>query len=88
MLVSDIDRDVTGATMNDNPEPEGFYRLVEVLRLVPISKTAWYDGVRGGRYCPGVSLAPRTTAYRVSDIRELCALLAEGKDWRDREVMA
>jgi len=70
--------------MYENPEPEGFMRLAEVLRTVPISKTRWYDGVREGRYPKGVSLGLRTTAYRVSDIRELCALLAEGKDWRDR----
>jgi len=70
--------------MYDNPEPEGFYRLAEVLRLIPVSKTAFYDGIRQGRYCKRISIAPRTTVYRVSYIRELCVLLAEGKDWRDR----
>jgi len=70
--------------MYEHPEPEGFMRLAEVLRTIPISSTSWYEGIREGRYPKGVSLGPRTTAYRVSDIRELCALLAEGKDWRDR----
>jgi len=70
--------------MYENPEPEGFMRLAGVLRVIPVSKTAYYEGVRLGRYPKGVALAPRTTAYRVSDIREVCALLAEGKDWRDR----
>ncbi|GAV20825.1 hypothetical protein MMIC_P1800 [Mariprofundus micogutta] len=46
-------------------------RLPEVLRIIPVSKTQWYEGVRNGRYPKGISLGPRTTAYRVSDIRKL-----------------
>ena len=58
--------------MSENPEPEGFIRLPEVLRVIPVSKTAWWEGIRQGRYPKGVALGPRTTAWRVSDIRKLC----------------
>jgi len=70
--------------MADKSDSEGFYRLVSVLELIPVSTTSWYEGVKQGRYPKGVSIAPRTTVYRVKDINELCDLLAEGKDWRDR----
>jgi len=58
--------------MFDINEPEGFMRLPEVLRIIPISKTAWWEGIREGRYPAGIKLAPRTTAWKTSDIRKLC----------------
>lgn len=52
-------------------------RLRQVLEIVPISKSAWYKGVAGGRFPPGVKLSSRTVAWRKSDIealvRSLCA---------------
>ena len=49
----------------------GFLRLRDVLKLVPICRTAWYQGVKEGRYPQPVSLGPRTAAYRVEDIKRL-----------------
>ena len=49
----------------------GFMRLSQVLQFVPICKTKWYQGVKEGRYPRPVSLGPRTSAYRVEDIRAL-----------------
>jgi len=74
--------------MYDRPEPLGFMRLERVLSIVPISRSRWWDGVREGRYPPSVKLSLRTTAWRTEDIRELCALLSDGKDWRDRSRIA
>lgn len=39
--------------------------------LYPISKSAWWAGVREGRLPSSVKLGPRTTAWRVEDIRAL-----------------
>ena len=64
--------------MGYKEEPEGFMRLPEVLRIIPVSKTAWWEGIRQGRFPAGVSLGPRTTAWRVSDIRKLCDELGSG----------
>jgi predicted DNA-binding transcriptional regulator AlpA len=47
----------------------GFIRLPVVLSLIPISKSALYDGIRKGLYPPPVKLSARTSAWRVEDIR-------------------
>ncbi|MFC3549565.1 helix-turn-helix transcriptional regulator [Lysobacter cavernae] len=50
----------------------GFLRLPEVLRLIPVSRSTWWAGVRSGRYPqPTRSLGSRITAWRVEDIRAL-----------------
>ena len=50
---------------------EGFLRLPEVLRLYPISRSAWYAGVASGKYPPPVRLSARCVAWRRSDIAKL-----------------
>lgn len=49
----------------------GFLRLPEVLRFFPVSRSAWYRGVKAGIYPAPVPLGPRTAAWRVEDIRAL-----------------
>ena len=49
----------------------GFVRLAAVLSLIPVSKSSWWQGIREGRYPKGIKLGPRTTAWRVEDIRAL-----------------
>jgi prophage regulatory protein len=49
----------------------GFVRLTTVLQLFPVSRSAWWAGVKSGRYPPSVKLGPRTTAWRSEDIRTL-----------------
>lgn len=58
--------------MYENSEPEGFYRLPEVLRTLGVSRTTFYSGIKEGRYPKGYKLSARTTGYKVSDIRKLC----------------
>ena len=73
--------------MTNEIKPEqGFSRLPEALQRIPVSKTNWWAGIRDGRYPQPVRLSPRTSAWRNSDLAELEGLLAEGKDWRDREA--
>lgn len=56
---------------------EGYLRLWQIIggkgfpALYPISKSSWWNGVRSGRYPQPVKLGERTTAWRVSDIRNL-----------------
>lgn len=66
--------------MNTFPNlPEaGFVRLPTILALFPISKSAWWDGVRQGKYPQPVKLSERTTAWRVSDIRQLLEAVSAG----------
>jgi prophage regulatory protein len=50
---------------------EGFVRLPLILALIPVGRSTWWAGVKSGRYPPPVKLGPRTTAWRVEDIRRL-----------------
>ena len=57
----------------------GFLRLSDVLKLIPLSKSAWYRGIRSGEFpCP-VKLGKRASAYRASDIRALIERLGRGE---------
>ena len=46
----------------------GLLRLPQVLSMIPISKSAWWEGCRTGRYPKPVKLGPRTTVWRAEDI--------------------
>lgn len=50
---------------------EGFVRLSQILQVLPIGKTSWWEGVKKGRYPAPLKLGPRTTVWRVEDIRAL-----------------
>lgn len=39
--------------------------------LFPVSRSQWWQGVKDGRYPPGVKLSARCTAWRASDIQRL-----------------
>jgi prophage regulatory protein len=52
----------------------GFVRLTSILAPrgpIPVSKSTWWAGVKSGRFPKPVKLTPRTTAWRVEDIRAL-----------------
>jgi len=50
---------------------EGFVRLPQVLSVIPVSRSTWWQGVKSKRFPQPVKLGPRTTAWRCSDIRNL-----------------
>jgi prophage regulatory protein len=39
--------------------------------IIPIGKTAWWAGVKSGRYPRPVKLSPRVTVWRASDVLAL-----------------
>lgn len=47
----------------------GFLRLPQVLALVPVGKSSWWEGCKSGRYPKPIKLGPRTTVWRAEDIR-------------------
>lgn len=49
----------------------GFIRLPRILAVIPVSRSMWWAGVKSGRFPKSVKLGPRTTAWRVEDIRTL-----------------
>ena len=55
----------------------GFLRLNQVLQLIPYKKTAWYAGLKAGRFPKPVPLGDRARGYRVEDIRALIERLSD-----------
>lgn len=52
----------------------GFVRLNSILAPegpIPIGRSTWWAGVKTGRFPQPVKLGPRTTAWKVEDIRAL-----------------
>lgn len=39
--------------------------------IIPVSKSKWWDGVKKGLFPKPVKLGPRTSAWRIEDIRDL-----------------
>lgn len=42
-----------------------------IAPLIPISRASWWRGVKAGRYPKPLKPSPRTTVWRVEDIRRL-----------------
>ena len=55
----------------------GFLRLPQVLSVIPLGKTSWWEGVKSGRFPKPVKLSARCTAWRAEDIRELIQHLCD-----------
>lgn len=52
----------------------GFVRLPQVLAIIPISRSAWWAGIREGKFPKGIKLGAKTTVWRAEDIRALISL--------------
>ena len=55
----------------------GFVRLAQVLEVIPIGKSCWWQGVKSGRYPKPVKLSARCTAWKAEDIHALIKKLSE-----------
>ena len=53
----------------------GLLRIKQVLQIVPVSRSNWWQGVKDGRFPKPLKLSERVTCWRASDIR---ALINEG----------
>lgn len=50
----------------------GYIRLSEILKLIPVSKSTWYAGIKSGRFPkPVEGFGGRMALWRVEDIRQL-----------------
>lgn len=66
--------------MHTLPET-GYLRLPQILgnptarppipAVIPVGRSTWWAGVKSGRFPKAVKLGPRTTAWKVEDIRAL-----------------
>lgn len=55
-------------TINNN---EGYIRLKDILKILPVSKSYFYRMVRDGAYPSGIMITSRTRAWKKSDIYKL-----------------
>ncbi len=55
---------------NNTLDNDGYLRLPDVLKLIPVSKSTFWEGIKTGRYPKPVKLSERITAWRVSDIQK------------------
>ena len=51
----------------------GYVRLPTILRIIPVSRSTWWQWVRDGKAPAGRKLGPRITAWKVEEIRNLIA---------------
>lgn len=56
---------------------EGFVRLPQVLHVLGIGKTTFWEGIKSGRFPAPIKLGPRTSVWKVEDIRNLISRIAE-----------
>jgi prophage regulatory protein len=62
--------------MNHTIPETGFVRLPQVLAVIPVCKSSWWEGVREGRFPKPVRLTARSVGWRAEDIRNLIKRLA------------
>jgi len=50
---------------------DGYLRIRQVLKFIPVSKSTWWAGVAEGRFPKPTKLGPNTTAWSAKKIRKL-----------------
>ncbi|RYD78303.1 MAG: AlpA family phage regulatory protein [Verrucomicrobiaceae bacterium] len=58
-------------------EMDGYLRLSQVLKLIPVSRSTWYRGVKDGRYPRQVRISTRLSGWRISDVHRFLEAAAE-----------
>jgi predicted DNA-binding transcriptional regulator AlpA len=62
--------------INPNAANIGFYRVTQILQLIPIGKSTWWAWVNSGRAPAGLKLSQSVTAWRKDDIHLFIEKLA------------
>lgn len=57
-------------------QSESFLRLPQVTARLAISRSLWWQGIKAGKYPPGIKLSSRVTVWRKSDIDALIRSLS------------
>lgn len=54
----------------------GYVRIKEVLKVIPVSRSTWWNGVKTGKFPASVKIGERITAWHVDDIRNYIQTLS------------
>lgn len=57
----------------------GFVRLSQVLMVIPVKKTCWWEGVKSGRFPKAIKMSRRCTVWRAEDIHELISHISDSE---------
>lgn len=57
----------------------GYYRIHQILELIPICASTWWAGIKSGRFPSPVKLGTRTAYWRKSDIHILLSKISHGE---------
>ena len=57
--------------------PIGFYRLEQILKLIPVSSSTWWSWVADGKAPQPIKLGPRMTAWKQACIHDFINTLCE-----------
>lgn len=70
-------------TRTRKPLPEfptvGFVRLPQLLKVFPLGRSTFLNGVKEGRYPKPVKIGPKAVAWKVEDILALIDKLGRGE---------
>jgi predicted DNA-binding transcriptional regulator AlpA len=55
-------------------------KLKDVLKVIPVSKTTWYIGIKEGRYPPPIKIGLKAVAWRKKDIDNCLKSLNENRN--------
>jgi len=71
------------AFVNATIPDTGFVRLAQILEVIPLGKTCWWEGVKSGRFPKPVKLSARCVGWKAEDIHALIKELSEQGPQKD-----
>ena len=75
--------------MSQTINEDALLRISQVLELIPISRSAWWQGCKSGKYPQPIKLGPKTTVWTASAIaktlRELTGEQQKAEEKKDEK---
>jgi prophage regulatory protein len=68
VIIRNHPTDAAAFTTPDSQDPNRLLRLPQVLALIPVSRSCWWQWVRDGKAPQPVYLGDRCTCWRYSDV--------------------
>ena len=53
--------------MSQTINEDALLRISQVLELIPISRSAWWQGCKSGKYPKPIKIGPKTTVFHAVD---------------------
>lgn len=63
-----LDARIKEVQMNNSFPKVGYVRLPQILSVFPISKSAWWAGIRAGKFPKQIKLGEKTSVWKAEQI--------------------